>query len=66
MSDMLSTREVAELVGVKPASIRRYRVRGTFPEPDGYVGVTPWWYRSTVEAWLAKRPPVGRPPKSQG
>lgn len=57
----LTTEEVAALAGIRPASVRRYRFRGTFPQPDGYVGRTPWWSRTTVKAWLAARPPPGRP-----
>lgn len=59
--DQLTTDDVAALAGVLPASVRRYRLRGTFPRPDGYVGRTPWWRRRTVERWLATRPGPGRP-----
>jgi hypothetical protein len=52
---------VAALAGIAPASVRRYRLRGTFPEPDGYVGRTPWWRRRTILGWLAIRPEPGRP-----
>jgi hypothetical protein len=60
-TDRLDTSAVAELAGVKPASIHRQRLRGTVPEPDGYLGRTPWWYRRTIERWLATRPPAHRP-----
>jgi predicted DNA-binding transcriptional regulator AlpA len=60
-ADQLTTVEVAALAGIAPASVRRYRLRGRFPDPDGYVGRTPWWRRSTVEAWLASRHGPGRP-----
>jgi ParB family chromosome partitioning protein len=48
----LTTAEVAKMVGVKVASIRQYLTRGTFPEPDGYIGRTPWWLATTVTAWM--------------
>lgn len=32
---------------------------GLFPEPDGYLGRTPYWLRSTVEAYLSHRTPLG-------
>jgi predicted DNA-binding transcriptional regulator AlpA len=60
-ADQLTTAEVAALAGIAPASVRRYRLRGTFPEPDGYVGRTPWWRRRTIMRWLAVRPDPGRP-----
>lgn len=61
---MLTTGEVAELAGIKPASVRRLRVRGTFPKPDGYFGPTPWWRPATIMAWQETRRPGGRPKKS--
>lgn len=60
-ADQLTTEEVAALAGIRPASVRRYRARGTFPDPDGYVGRTPWWRRRTVERWQAARAHPGRP-----
>ena len=35
--DRLITTEVAALAGITPASLRRYRLRGAAPEPDGYL-----------------------------
>jgi predicted DNA-binding transcriptional regulator AlpA len=61
VTDQLTISEVAKLVGVSNQSIRAYRVRGTIPAPDGYLGRTPWWERSTIETWLAERPKRGRP-----
>ena len=59
----LTTNEVAVLVGVKPASIRRYVARGSFPRPDGHFGPLAWWTPETVGLWMANRPKRGRPPK---
>jgi hypothetical protein len=54
------TPDVAELAGITPASLARQRVRGAVPEPDGYLGRTPWWRRATVEEWLKSRPRRGQ------
>jgi len=61
--DQLTIAQVAEMTGLSAWTIRTYRVRGTLPKADGYLGVTPWWYRSTIEKWIAERPTRGRPTK---
>lgn len=61
---MLTTEDVANMVGVKVNTIRQYRLRGVFPAPDGHVGRTPWWKPETVTAWQATRRPGGRPKKA--
>lgn len=53
--DQLSQIEVADLIGVTPAHLRVMRVRDQFEEPDGVIGVTPWWRRRTVDRWLKQR-----------
>lgn len=58
--EQLDITAVARLAGVEPRSISRYRQRGSIPEPDGVIGRSPWWYRSTIEHWLATRPSSGR------
>jgi hypothetical protein len=58
--DQLDIAGVARLAGVNPRSISRYRLRGAIPEPDGYLGRSPWWWRPTIEEWLATRPSSGR------
>lgn len=63
VSRQLTTREVADLVGVKVATVRQYITRGTFPKPDGYFGPTPWWTPETVTAWIENRRGPGRPTK---
>jgi predicted DNA-binding transcriptional regulator AlpA len=62
-ADQLTTDQVAALAGISPASVRRYRLRGAIPEPDGYLGRTPWWRQETIAAWLAERSKPGRPRK---
>lgn len=56
----LDTSAVARLAGIKPESLRRQRVRGVVPEPDGYLGTTPWWWESTIRVWLRARPARGQ------
>lgn len=58
--DMLDIEAVARRAGVNPRSISRYRLRGTIPEPDGYIGRSPWWWRAAIDEWLATRPSSGR------
>lgn len=53
---------VAALLGVEPGTITRYRDpnRGeNFPEPDGFVGRSPWWWSDRIEAWRDARPGRG-------
>lgn len=57
----LTYADVAPLAGVTVASLRRYRLRGVMPEPDGHLGSTPWWTQETISEWLASRPGRGRP-----
>ena len=62
-AEQLSAGEVAELLGITRASFYTYRTRpGALPSPDGWLGTTPWWYRSSIEAWAqtSRRRP-GRP-----
>lgn len=60
--DRLSTREVADLVGLKVDTIRAYVSRGLFPQPDGWLDRTPWWYQRTAEVWQqTQRRAPGRP-----
>ena len=64
-ADQLTTAEVAELAGIAPESVYRYRIRGAVPEPDGYIGRTPWWHRETIETWLGHRKGPGRPKQGE-
>lgn len=61
--DQLTTKEVAEILDLSENTIRIYRKRGRFPNPDGVLGKTPWWRRATIDKWTAERPGMGRPPK---
>ena len=63
VNSQLTTDDVAALAGLSSASVRRYRLRGTVPPPDGYLGRTPWWWLTTIDDWLAVKPKRGRPKK---
>jgi hypothetical protein len=60
-TDRLTTTDIAELLGVSPATWRGYVSRGhprgnPAPKPDGEIdGRTPYWLQSTITAWMARR-----------
>lgn len=57
MTERLTTAQVAERLGIAPVTWRAYVHRHQAPPPDGrYDKRTPWWYATTVDAWLASRP----------
>lgn len=58
---ILGTADIERAVGIKAASVRRLVTRGTFPQPDGHLGVTPWWHAETVAEWQRTRRSGGRP-----
>jgi predicted DNA-binding transcriptional regulator AlpA len=59
LDDALDPGKVAALLGIKRASVHRYTQRGDIPPPDGYLGSTPYWYRTTIDAWRKARPGQG-------
>ncbi len=59
-TDQLTWAEVAEMARLPVQTLRTYRLRGALPEPDGYLGRTPWWYRATIAHWLQVRPLRGQ------
>lgn len=66
MAEQWSTAEVADYLGVKPRTVTQYRSRELLPEPDGYLGRTPWWQPDTIKQWHQTRPGrTGRPPKTK-
>lgn len=63
-AEHLDLRQIAELTGVKYATIKAYHVRREcgLPEPAGRLENTPqvgrsapYWRRSDIEAWMAAR-----------
>lgn len=57
--ELIDVTEVAELAGVAPATIHRYKHLGQLPEPTRYAGRSPMWRRKDIERWLASRPGQG-------
>lgn len=51
----LSIEQFAQEAGLKPATLRNYRVAGLLPEPDVMVAQSPGWKLSTVQKWLKER-----------
>jgi hypothetical protein len=51
----LSIEQFAEMAGLKPATLRNYRVAGLLPEPDVMVAQSPGWKPTTVQRWLKTR-----------
>jgi predicted DNA-binding transcriptional regulator AlpA len=57
--ELLDVAQIADIVGVKPATIRQYAHRGDMPKPDRRFGRSPAWRRSTIARWLEDRPGQG-------
>lgn len=68
----LDTAAVADRLQVTPSTVRRYmmadRARYGFPDPDGRLGRSPWWWSTTIDKWVKGRPGqgagAGRPKKA--
>jgi hypothetical protein len=59
--EKLPSKLAAERAGVAPATWRAYVSRDQAPKPDGFFAGprSPWWWASTVDAYLASRPGQG-------
>lgn len=53
--DVVSYKEIAAFMKIKPTSLMRYRRTEGFPDPDDYAGATPLWHTATVQEWLNNR-----------
>ena len=58
-ADQLDLTAFAARAGIKPGTIYGYHSTGRLPQPDGWLGRTPWWWADTVDAWLTNRPGQG-------
>ena len=55
-----TTNEVAAYLGVRPATVSTYRMRGQMPAPDHKLGRTQLWRPRTIIEWSRDRPSRGR------
>lgn len=53
--EILGVAEIAEVSGLKPDTITKYRKRGIFPEADYSTARQDLWRAETIEAWLEDR-----------
>ena len=52
----LSRSQLAHMIGVKPATLGRYRL----PPEDALIGTVRGWLPVTIEKWMVERPGKGR------
>lgn len=50
----LTSKQIAELLGVSPKTISAYKARGQMPKPDKQYGRTPLWKYSTIQEWRSE------------
>ena len=55
MSNLLDTSAVAELLNLKPSTVRWYHKRGLIPAADKKFGRSLVWELSTIEDWKQSR-----------
>lgn len=55
---------LASLLGVTPAHIRVWKMRGRVPEPDFYVAGHPAWWSDSIADWLEEIGRISKPPAS--
>jgi len=52
---LLTAEQVAAASGVSLRTFHNYHQTGRAPRPDGWIGRTPIWLKSTIDAWLQDR-----------
>lgn len=60
-AERLDRAAAAAVLGIAPKSLTAGVRRGTYPEPDGHVGRSPWWYPATLDAHRAGEQPPAPP-----
>ena len=55
MKDLLTSADIAKMIGLKTDTIYTYRKRNTLPEPDHYIGRNPVWKKETIQKWNQSR-----------
>lgn len=54
----MTTKDIAELLGVTPKTVRQYLWRGDMPKEDMKVQQMPLWKEATIKAWQKERKSV--------
>lgn len=49
---LLGVKEVAEKIDVDPKNMHHVRKTKLFPDPNGFMGSRPYWFESTIDAYL--------------
>lgn len=66
----LTINDVARMIGVQPATLRKYRSDNRLPKADIQIAQSPAWKPATIEKWIASRPGQGvgggRKPAAKG
>jgi len=57
----LDVSEVARMLDVDRTTVWTHLRRGSMPACDGVMGGRPWWWESTIQAWMKRRRRRGRP-----
>jgi len=52
---LYGTAEIAELLDVKPDTVRKWVHRGRMPPPDVQLAMGGVWYSDTVWSWIGDR-----------
>lgn len=51
----MTTKDIAERLGVTPKTVRQYLWRGDMPKEDAKVQQVPLWKEETIEKWRQNR-----------
>lgn len=54
MADMLTQQDVATRLGVAVGTVKQWRRRDIFPDPDLTIDRTPYWKPATVDSWTGR------------
>jgi hypothetical protein len=52
-------KDLADKTGIRPGTLRQWKLRGRLPEPTFHIGQSPAWSGKPIEAWLAGNPRPG-------
>lgn len=48
--------DLADRTGIRPGTLRAWKVRGRLPAPSYKLGQSPAWTGKAIEEWLASNP----------